>query len=120
MTQRLKELFTIEELDQALLESADQPVLLFKHSIACPISSRAFSEFESYLEQADPQISYKLITVQNARNVSNEAASRLRIEHETPQAILISGGREIWNASHSSITASSIDKAIRGARNVGA
>lgn len=116
MTQELKELLTIEELHETLLESSDRPVLLFKHSNACPISSRAFSEFESYLEQADPLISYKLITVQNARNVSNEAASRLRIEHHTPQAILISDGREIWNASHYSITVSSIDKAIRSVR----
>lgn len=118
MTQTLEELLTIEELDRALSDSAERPVLLFKHSIACPISSRALSEFESYLEQADPQISYKLIIVQTACNVSNEAASRLRIEHETPQAILISGGAVIWDASHSSITASSIDKAIRGVRDV--
>lgn len=113
MTQELKELRTIEELDQALSGSAYQPVLLFKHSIACPISSRAFSEFETYLERADPGISYKLITVQTARSVSNEAASRLQIEHESPQAILVRNGRGIWNASHHSITASSIDKAIR-------
>ena len=118
MTQALEELFTIEELDQALSESADQPLLLFKHSNSCSISSRAFSEFESYLEQADPQVSYKLITVQTARNVSNQAASRLRIEHETPQVILISGGRVIWNASHSAVTSSSIDEAIRGIRDL--
>jgi bacillithiol system protein YtxJ len=113
MTQKLKELRTIEELDQALSASTDHPVLLFKHSIACAISSRAFSEFETYLERADPRISYKLITVQTARSVSNEAASRLQIEHESPQAILVRDGRGIWSASHNSITASSIDKAIR-------
>ena len=116
MTERLKELRTIEELDQALSGSADRPVLLFKHSLACPISSRAFSEFESYLEQADPHISYKLITVQTARSVSNEAASRLQIEHESPQAILVRDGRGIWIASHSGITVSSIAQAIQSIR----
>jgi len=113
MTEKLKELLTIEDLDQALSGSVDQPVLLFKHSLACPISSEAFSEFKTYLERADPGISYKLITVQTARSVSNEAASRLQLQHQSPQAILVRDGRRIWSASHHSITASSIDQAIR-------
>ena len=116
MTQELKELHTIEDLDQALSVSAKQPVLIFKHSLSCPISSRAFSEFESYLEQADPRISYNLITVQTSRKVSNEAAARLRIDHESPQAILVRDGREVWSASHFGITAGSIDQAIRSIR----
>ena len=114
MTQELKELHTIEDLDLALSGSTDQLVLLFKHSLSCPTSSWAFSEFNSYLEQADPTVSYNLITVQTARKVSAEAASRLHIHHESPQAILVRDGRGVWNASHSSITASSIDEAIRG------
>jgi len=118
MTQNIKELHTIEELEQALSNSANQPVLLFKHSLSCSISSRAFSEFESYLEKADPRISYNLITVQTARSVSNEAASRLRIDHESPQAILVRDGRGIWSASHFGITASTIDRAIRSVQEV--
>ena len=114
MTQKLKELHTIEDLDLALSGSADQPVLLFKHSLNCPVSSWAFSEFKAYLEGADPGVSYNLITVQTARKVSAEAAARLQIDHESPQAILVRDGRGVWNASHSSITASSIDAAIRG------
>lgn len=114
MTPKLRELHTIEDLDLALSGSADQPVLLFKHSLSCPVSTWAFSEFNSYLERADPTVSYNLITVQTARKVSAEAASRLQIDHESPQAILVRNGRGVWNASHSSITASSIDEAIRG------
>lgn len=116
MTDKLKELHTIEELNKALSESGKQPVLFFKHSLTCPISSRALSEFNSYLETADPAVSYNLITVQTARSVSAEAASRLEIEHESPQAILVRNGRQVWNASHFGITASSIAEAIRGIR----
>ncbi len=116
MTCKLKELHTIEDLNQALSESGSQPVLFFKHSLTCAISSRAFSEFNSYLETADPAVSYHLITVQTAQRVSAEAASRLEIEHASPQAILVRNGRQVWNASHFGITASSIDEAIRGLR----
>jgi len=113
MSDNLKELNSIEELDGALVESTTRPVLFFKHSLSCPISTRAFSELQSYLYSADPRISYKLITVQRAREVSDEAASRLKLEHQSPQAILVRNGRELWNASHYDITASALDQAIR-------
>jgi bacillithiol system protein YtxJ len=112
MNQQLKELHTIADLDAALAESRERPVLLFKHSLTCPISARAFREFNAYLEQADPRARYSLITVQTAREVSNEAAARLHIEHHSPQAILVRNGREVWNASHFSITASTLAAAI--------
>lgn len=110
---KLKELKSIQELEHALDESRERPVLLFKHSLTCPISSRAFNELQSYLGNADPRISYKLITVQTAREVSDEAALRLKLEHQSPQAILVRNGRELWNASHYEITASALDQAIR-------
>jgi bacillithiol system protein YtxJ len=109
----LKELHNIEELDKAISDSRERPVLLFKHSRTCPISARAFREFESFLERADPRISYTLVTVQTARTVSDEAASRLGIRHESPQAIIVKGGQGVWNASHFDITATALEDAIR-------
>ncbi len=108
----LKELRTIEELSLTLEQSIEKPVLLFKHSLTCPISARAFNEFQSYLEQADSRVSYKLITVQTARAVSNEVAARLNVVHQSPQAILVRDGREVWNASHFDINVSSLARAI--------
>jgi bacillithiol system protein YtxJ len=113
MIDNLSELHNIEELDGALAESHIRPILLFKHSLTCSISRHAFDQLRSYLNSADPRISYKLITVQTAREVSDEAASRLRIEHQSPQAILVRNGRELWNASHYDITAEALDQAIK-------
>jgi bacillithiol system protein YtxJ len=90
-------------------------VIIFKHSLTCPISSRALREFQSHLSKADSRVSYNLITVQSARAVSNEVAARLGVRHESPQAILIVNGREVWNASHFDITASTIKQAIKNA-----
>lgn len=113
MGNTLEDVRSVADLNRALDESSERPVLFFKHSLTCPISTRAFSELQSYLDNADPRIGYKLITVQTARAVSDEAASRLRIEHESPQAILVRNGRELWNASHSEITADALEHAIR-------
>jgi bacillithiol system protein YtxJ len=109
----LVEMQSIEEFNQALQESFKRPVLLFKHSLTCPISSRAFYELQAYLNKPDGNVSYRLITVQNAHQVSSEIASMLHLDHQSPQAILVRNGREVWNASHSSITASSLEEAIR-------
>jgi bacillithiol system protein YtxJ len=112
MPETLNELKSIEDLNRALDESQARPVLLFKHSLTCPISARAYREFQSHLEEAGPQVSYHLITVQTARAVSNEVATRLRVEHHSPQAILVREGREVWNASHFEITASGLATVI--------
>ena len=114
MGSNFKDINTLEELEGVLAESSKRPALLFKHSVACPISFRAFREFESFLESADPGVAYGLITVQTARPVSDEAATRLRLRHETPQAILVDNGREVWNASHHAITSESLQEAVRG------
>ena len=117
MSKILNQLHTLEALQEVLDESKNHTVLLFKHSNACPISGRAFQQFQTYLESADPNVTYHLITVQTARPVSNEVEARLGIEHESPQAILVKDGQQVWNASHSSITVSSLQAAIQKAQN---
>src|SRR4030095_6198007 len=115
MSDKLNELRCIEELELALKESDTRPVLFFKHSLTCPISTRAFDELQSYLDNRAPRASLKLITRQGSPVVSDELASKLKLEHQSPQAILVQNGRELWNASHYKITASALAEAIKNA-----
>jgi bacillithiol system protein YtxJ len=108
----LKKLLSVEDLEGALAESAHRPVLLFKHSLTCPISARSFMELELYLQRADPCFSAYLIIVQEARPVSDEVAIRLGLKHESPQAIVVRDGRPVWEASHMEITAAALERAI--------
>jgi bacillithiol system protein YtxJ len=112
MNDKLKDLTSIADLERALQESATRPVLLFKHSLTCPISARAYRELQLHLSTADSKVSYNLITVQTARSVSNEAARRLGLQHQSPQAILVSNGKQVWNASHFDITSVTLEEAI--------
>ena len=111
--EKAQELASLEDLEDALRESSGRLVLIFKHSESCSISARAFREFESYLAGADPRVAHKLIVVQIARGVSDLAADRLGVVHETPQAILVHDGREVWNASHYDITSTALSEAVR-------
>jgi bacillithiol system protein YtxJ len=108
----LKHLSDINELDAAIAESRERPVLLFKHSRTCGISCGALDELRAHVEDDATRAAYRLITVQSHRHLSDEAAARLGVRHETPQAILLRDGRAIWAASHFRITKLHLDKAI--------
>src|SRR5262245_56606281 len=102
----LMPLVDVSSLDAAIAESCERPVLLFKHSRHCGISCGALDELTAHIEaQAASPVAYKMITVQTHRPVSDAAAHRLGIRHETPQAILLRDGKAVWNASHFMITA---------------
>jgi bacillithiol system protein YtxJ len=110
---KLTPLHDLESLDAAIAESQERPVLLFKHSRYCGVSCEALDELHSHIEhRVGRGVAYKMITVQTHRPVSDAAAQRLGLRHETPQAILLRDGKVVWNASHFRITAAHLDRAI--------
>jgi bacillithiol system protein YtxJ len=109
---RLTPLAELDELDAAILESAERPVLLFKHSRHCGVSCEALDELQAHIERHGGPTAYKMITVQTHRPLADEAAKRLGIRHETPQAILLRDGKPVWNASHFRITADQLDRIL--------
>ena len=109
---RLTLLSDLDGLEAAIAESRERPVLVFKHSRTCGVSCEALDELLVHLDGSGKRAAYKLITVQSHRRVSDAAAHRLGIRHETPQAILLRDGRPIWSASHFRITASRLNALI--------
>lgn len=110
--QHLTHLSDLEMLEAAIAESLERPVLLFKHSRTCGISCEALDELQTHLDRAGTQAAYKMITVQSHRHVSDTAATRLGIRHQTPQAILLRDGRPVWSASHFRVTAAELEKVV--------
>jgi bacillithiol system protein YtxJ len=108
-----KELTSLAALNELLQASHQQPVLFFKHSNACPISSRAFGEFQQYLaSEASATVQHALIVVQKARDVSDQLADAIGIQHETPQAIIVRDGKAIWDESHFKLKSDVIAAAV--------
>ncbi|MNJ64911.1 hypothetical protein D3C77_608960 [compost metagenome] len=100
----------MEELAEEVEASSQQPLLLFKHSTRCPISSRAHREVEAYLSRTPNEaVTYGLIYVVEDKAVSNAAADRLAVKHESPQAILVTNGQAVWHRSHSDITTEALE-----------
>jgi bacillithiol system protein YtxJ len=103
------ELNDIQRLDELLSQSGEQPVILFKHSDTCSISARA------YREMAKLENRVALVTVQKARPLSNEIATRFALPHETPQVLVVRDGKLAWSASHFRITADAVTGAVEEA-----
>lgn len=112
MLHTLTPIADLDSLEAAIEESRVRPVLLFKHSRTCGISCEALDEVHAHAGRADGGASYRMITVQSHRHVSDRAALRLGIRHETPQAILLRDGRPVWSASHFRITAETLSKVL--------
>jgi len=109
----LTPLHDVPSLDAAIAESRERPVLVFKHSRHCGVSCEALEELQSHIEsQPDDAVAYKMITVQTHRLLSDAAAQKLALRHETPQAILLRDGKVVWNASHFRITASKLNEIL--------
>jgi bacillithiol system protein YtxJ len=108
----LTPLADLDMLEAAIAESLERPVLLFKHSRTCGISCEALDELHAHLQQGRTGATYKLITVQSHRHVSDRAEARLGVRHQTPQAILLRDGRPVWSASHFRITADELARVL--------
>lgn len=95
--------------DDAALDAAlaAERFLLFKHSTRCPISARAFAEYQAFVE-AHPDVATGWVDVIRERGLSLAVAERTGVEHASPQALLLEAGRAVWTASHGSITRSTL------------
>jgi len=98
--------------DRTELESAlsGGRFLLFKHSRICPTSDRAFGAYRRFVE-GHPDVPTGWIDVIAQRPWSQEVAATTGVRHESPQALLLEGGRVVWHASHFAITESALKAA---------
>jgi bacillithiol system protein YtxJ len=103
---RIKDTNAFDELAN---RSKDRPVVIFKHSLTCPISAAAYDQMSRF----DGEVA--LIEVQRARALSNEIENRLSVQHASPQVIVLRSGQVVWNASHFKITADAVTEAVRQA-----
>lgn len=100
------------QLDEFKSESHQTPVLIFKHSTRCSISSMAKHRLESNWDLDVDQIIPVYLDLLAYRSISNQIESELGVNHESPQVILLRNGQSIYNASHNSISVDAIKKAL--------
>jgi bacillithiol system protein YtxJ len=101
---------SIDDLTEAIKNSDDKYVLLFKHSTTCSISHMAKLRLESSWDETADILPYYL-DLKAYRNISNEIAEQFSVHHESPQVLLIRNGECIYDESHLDITFDNIVEA---------
>ncbi|HUE75400.1 MAG TPA: monothiol bacilliredoxin BrxC family protein, partial [Chloroflexota bacterium] len=93
-------------LEQLIAHSHQEPVWLFNHDPWCGISAAAWEE----LEQLDVRVN--VIDVARYHNLRTLVAARTGVRHQSPQIILLQGGRAVWSASHFRVTAKNVRQTL--------
>lgn len=97
---------TLEEIKEI---SGLHPVLIFKHSSRCGVSSMALNRLERdwHDEEMSHMSAYFLDLVRH-RDVSNAVAEKFDVQHQSPQVLIIKDGRCIYDNSHMGISYAAI------------
>ena len=95
---------TIEQLESFL--SNNPHSMLFKHSTACPVSSKSFKEFKDFIE-TNP-VPSAVIHVIESQVLSNYVAELTRVAHQSPQLLMFCKDKCCDSLSHYLITADRI------------
>ena len=99
----------LDELDGWFDASHKDDVVLFLHDYWCPISSRAYDEM-SLMDVGE----IALVDVAEAKVLTRSIEERTGVKHESPQVLILRGGRARWAASHGSITHQAVGEALSG------
>ena len=109
---RLEHLSQIEDLKQ---ESSQMPVLIFKHSTRCSISSMVLNRLKRNWKPEDTEkISPYFLDLISYREISNAIAEEFDVYHESPQVIILKDGQAAYDTSHSGINYQDILAQIAG------
>lgn len=96
------QLNSVNQLSTIDHESETQPIMILKHSTTCSISAMALNRLERKWSDASVIKPYYLDLLSH-RNISNEIATRYGVQHESPQILIIKGGKCVYTASHTAI-----------------
>jgi bacillithiol system protein YtxJ len=108
-----KELQEFSQLEEIKKLSKDKPVLIFKHSTRCSISSMAWDRMRRNWKESDfEKITPYFLDLISFREVSNEVASKFGVRHESPQVLLIKDAEVVYHNSHMGISYQDILKEI--------
>ena len=90
------------QLEQIKEQSKHSPVVIFKHSTRCSISSMAKSRLER--ETPAHNVHFYYLDLLKYRPLSNKIAEDFHVHHQSPQVLLIKNGECTHEESHNGIS----------------
>lgn len=92
----------IEEIKQL---SKSKPVLIFKHSTRCSVSSMSLDRLlRNWKSTDEDKIAPYFLDLIAHRSLSSQIENEFGIPHESPQVIIIREGKAVYDTSHYGIS----------------
>jgi|SRR6185312_16911281 len=91
------------QLSEIIEESKKEPILIFKHSTRCSISAMVKSRLENTWKEGETEVKPYYLDLLSYRPISQKIQEIFHVEHESPQALLISNGACVYHTSHTAI-----------------
>ena len=104
------ELSDEKQLEEINEQSTQQPVIIFKHSTRCNISSMAKNRLER--ESAPDNTLFYYLDLIRYRNISNKIAADYSVHHESPQVLLIKNKECVYEETHNGISMQDITEQL--------
>ena len=93
------------QLEEIKALSFEKPVLIFKHSTRCSISSMSLDRQLPNCKEADKErLEPFFLEVIAYRNLSDQIEDFFGVPHQSPQVLLIKDGTAVYNNSHFGIS----------------
>ncbi len=90
------------------INTHSKPILIFKHSTRCPVSSMAKRNIELEAVLLPENIQTYFLDLIKFRELSNQISELWKVKHESPQVLLIYNQECIYNSSHNEINIADI------------
>jgi bacillithiol system protein YtxJ len=98
-------LITLEQLEEIKLLSHQKPVLIFKHSSRCSISSMSLDRLlRNWKEEDQLKVTPFFLDLIAYRSISNQIEEIFGVPHASPQILLIKEGQSVYDESHFNIS----------------
>lgn len=95
----------LSQLETLRAESFQQPILIYKHSTTCSISSTALNRLERAWNAREMEhLKAYQLDLLRYRAVSNAVAEAFGVRHESPQVLILRDGVCVYDASHLGIS----------------
>lgn len=99
------------QLEGLIKSSYTVPVVVFKHSTRCSISSMALNRLKN-VELSVMADNFYFLDLLSFRSLSNTVAEKFKVFHESPQILILRNGSCIYEASHGEINAAELQEQL--------
>ena len=97
-----------EQLDEIIQQSETLPIIIYKHSTRCGLSSMTQNMLDRDWAKLRNHTKLYFLDLIRYRDISNQVEEKFNVRHQSPQILIIKNGNCIYNESHYNINVDEI------------